>query len=124
MSLLTKDQILGATDIVSERIKAWGGEVIVTTMTGYDRDKFESSMVGKQGGQNMVNIRAKLAAATLVDDSGNRLFTESDVQKLGKKSAAELDKVFAVAQRLNRFGDAEIEELAKNSSSALTEPTA
>ncbi len=124
MSLLTKEQILGAADIVSERISAWGGEVIVTTMTGHDRDKFEAAMVGKNGGQNMVNIRAKLAAATLVDEAGNKLFTEADVQKLGKKSAAELDKVFAMAQRLNRFGDAEVEELAKNSSSALTAPTA
>lgn len=115
MTLLTKDQILAADDRPKERIKAWGGEVLVSTMTGFDRDQFEAGIVGKNGGQNLQNIRARLVALCLVDEEGNRLFDDADIVKLGKKSAAELDRVFAVAQRLNRLSNADVDELAKNS---------
>ena len=116
MALLTKAQIYNAKDHTSEVVEVpeWDGEVMVGTMSGFARDQFEASLVGKGGGQNLQNIRAKLAAATIVDEAGNQMFSDSDVAKLGKKSAAALDRVFSVAQRLNRFSDADVEDLAKN----------
>lgn len=116
MAILSRDQILKAEDTQTETVSVpeWGGEVIVRTMTGHARDRFESQIVGKNGGTDMNNIRAKLAAATIVDDKGELLFSENDVAKLGKKSAAALDRVFVAAQRLNRISDSDVEELAKN----------
>ena len=44
---LTKDQILEANDLQSESVTVpeWGGDVLVRTMTGADRDAFEASMI-------------------------------------------------------------------------------
>jgi hypothetical protein len=116
MTLLTKDQILKQDDLKSEIIDVpeWGGEVRVCVMSGFARDRFEASITGKNGGMNMQNIRAKLAAATVADEDGKLLFGEDDIIKLGNKSCAALDRIFAAAQRLNLITNADVEDLAKN----------
>ena len=83
-------------------------------MSGFARDRFEAGITGKNGGMNMQNIRAKLAAATIVDEEGKLLFDENDIIKLGNKSCAALDRVFAAAQRLNLITNSDVEDLAKN----------
>lgn len=114
--MLSKQDILKADDskAIEVEVPEWGGTVIVGTMSGFARDQFEAAIIGKNGGANMVNIRAKLAASTLQDEKGNLLFSDKDVASLGKKSAAALDRVFEAAQKLNRITEADVEELAKN----------
>jgi hypothetical protein len=117
---LTREQILKADDLQTEIVPCpeWGGDVAVSAMTGQDRDEYERSCLevrGKSVKQNLDNMRAKLAAATIVDQAGARLFTAADVKALGKKSAAALDRVFSVAQRLNKLTEDDLEELAGNS---------
>lgn len=116
MALLTRDQILKSDDLKTEVVSVpeWGGDVIVSTMSGFARDSLESSLVGKGGGTNTVNIRAKFTASTLVDESGKLLFTDKDVVALGKKSSAALDRVYDVVSRLNKISDKDVEEIAKN----------
>lgn len=115
--MLSKDQILKADDskTIEVDVPEWGGTVLIGTMSGFARDQFESAIIGKNGGVNATNIRAKLAASTLIDDKGNLLFNDKDVAALGKKSAAALDRVFEAAQKLNRISEADVEDLAKNS---------
>lgn len=124
---LTKDQILEANDLKNESVDVpeWGGSVLVRTMTGADRDSFEASMVsiGSDGVRKpeMSNMRSKLVALTVVDDAGNRIFDAIDVPMLARKSAAAIERVFDVAQRLNGLG-AKVEDAAeKNSVADLSE---
>ncbi len=122
--ILTKEQILQADDLKTEtvEVREWGGSVSVRTMTGTERDVFEQGIVSKKGEEaNLTNIRAKLCAATIVDESGNCIFSSKDIAELGKKSAAALDRVFTVAQRLNGIGNKDVEELAKNSKSGQSD---
>jgi len=116
MAILSKDEILKQDDVKTKQIEVpeWGGDVIISTMSGFARDRFETSILGKNGSMNTANIRAKLVASCLVDDKGNLLFTESDIVKLGKKSCTALDRIFEEAQKLNHIGENEIDELAKN----------
>jgi hypothetical protein len=96
----------------------------VRALTGAERDAFEASVVeqrGKSTKMNLRNIRAKLVALTIVDEEGTRLFLDADVKLLGQKSAAALDKLFEVAQRLSGLRDEDVEELAKNSDDDLSE---
>ena len=60
------------------------------------------------------NFRAKLAAACIVDEEGNRLFSEKDVAALGRKSAAALDRVATAAQRISAMSQEDVDELAGN----------
>lgn len=114
--MLSKQDILKADDskTVELDVPEWGGKVLIGTMSGFARDQFEAAIIGKNGGVNSTNIRAKLAASTLMDNKGNLLFTDKDIAALGKKSAAALDRVFEAAQKLNRISESDVEELAKN----------
>ena len=124
---LTKDQILEANDLKNEAVDVpeWGGTVFVRTMTGADRDQFENSMVSTlpDGTRktDMSNLRAKLVALTLVDETGARLFDVTDVDRLGLKAAGALEKVFVVAQRINGLGGQAEEAASKNSKADLVE---
>lgn len=121
--MLTKDQILNANDLPTKviPISEWGIDVIIKTMTGTERDAWEASLVkgkGKNTRIDATNVRAKLCVCVLVDEKGNRLFSDNDAFALGRKSSAALDKVFEIAQKLNGISDEDIEELAGNSKAA------
>jgi hypothetical protein len=119
--MLTRDQILSADDLqkVPLFIEEWGGEVYVRTMTGSERDAYEMRMVAdreKGGGVTGIHdIRATLAALTVCSEDGAPIFSLADIEALGRKSCAALDRVCEVAQRLNRLTAADIEELKKSS---------
>ena len=114
--MLSRDAILQTDDLPRELVQVpeWGGDVYVSTLNGTQRDAFEQSMQGKKNKLNLDNVRARFAVLTLVDDKGVRLFTDADAKALGEKSAAALDRVFAVAQRLNGFSSQDAEDLAGN----------
>jgi hypothetical protein len=118
---LSRDDILKAADNEPEEIDVpeWGGSVLVRGMTGRERDAFEMSMLTPgRGGRRQVdpaNVRAKLVARCVIDDDGNRLFTDADVAELGGKSAAAVDRVYAVAARLSGMGgEEEMQELVRD----------
>jgi hypothetical protein len=114
--MLTRDQIIKANDLPRETVEVpeWGGSVVVSTMSGTDRDAFESTNLAASGKPDLRNMRAKFVAACVVDDNGERLFKASDIEALGAKNAAALDRIVKIAQRLNRIGDVQLEELKGN----------
>lgn len=117
--LLSKEQILGSDDLAFEdvEIPEWGGAVRVKTMTGTERDDFEASVFGtdeKDTKAKFQNFRAKLLVRTLVNENGNRLFEDSEVEVLGKKSGKILDPLYTVALRVNGIGKKDVEEMTKN----------
>ena len=121
MSLLSKTAILAAQDLQTEDVEVpeWGGAVRVRSFTGRERDAFEASMVRGEGRDRKVdltNMRARLVGLTVIDETGQRLFTDEEADLLGAKSGAALDRVFAIAQKLNGLSGADVEELSKNSS--------
>jgi hypothetical protein len=120
MALLKREDILSCVDIATELVSVpeWGGDVMVKAMNGTERDAFEASMVevrGKQQIMKMDNIRAKLVAKTVVDENGELVFSVGDIEALGRKSSAALDRVFAVSQRLSKLTQADVDDLVKNS---------
>jgi hypothetical protein len=126
MKALTRDEILGADDLKSESVEVpeWGGTVTVRELTGTERDTWESSVVKTNGAKVTIdsqNMRAKLAALCIVDEKGERMFTEKDAIALGKKSAAALDRVVDVARKLSRIGEDELADLGKDSGSTKSD---
>lgn len=122
MALLNRTAILEVKDIKTEilTVPEWGGDVIVKGLSGTERDSFEAECVqgkGKNQTVNLVNLRARLVARSLVDENGQRLFEDRDVDLLGKKSAQALSRVFERAQVLSGLTNSDVEELAKNSES-------
>ena len=116
MAILSRDAILSSDDLKKEVVSVpeWGGEVVIATMTGSARDAWEQSLISSKKSVSLENIRARLVAATAIDEKGNLLFGEKDVEALGKKSAAALDRCVKAAQKLNRLTEDELEDLSKN----------
>lgn len=117
--VLGRDAILAVQDIQTEAVEVpeWGGTVYVRGMTGSERDAFEESVTQGRGRNQRVtleNFRAKLLVRTLVNEAGERLFGDDEVEALGRKSAAAVQRVFDVAARLSGLGTRDIEELTKN----------
>jgi hypothetical protein len=116
MAMLKPEQILKAKDMKTElvHVPEWGGDVLVSVISGTKKDEYEMSLVDNKGKVNPKNIRAKLLVASCVNEDGSPLFTRDHIVALGAKSAAAIDRVFSVAQRLNAVNEEDVEELAKN----------
>jgi hypothetical protein len=126
---LGRDAILKASALKTEEVKVpeWADPgtgadvVIVRELRGRERDEWEASLAVQRGRQmvpDVANMRAKLAARTIIDADGEPVFTQQDVNALGELSAAALDRVFEVASRLSGLQQDAVEEMAKNSASA------
>jgi hypothetical protein len=117
---LDRAAILAQDDLRYEDVLVpeWGGAwVRVRSMSASERDRFEAGTVQRNGKEittNLANIRARLCIMCLVDENGERMFEEEDTFPLGGKSAAALDRVFQVAQRLNGLREEDVNELAAN----------
>lgn len=117
--LLSKEQILAAADVRYEEVAVpeWGGSVRVRTMTGEQRDAYEQSLFAgrAEDGGTIANVRARLAAYSLVDEAGALLFTEAEVALLGAKSSAALDRVVEASRRVSALSQEDIDALGKPS---------
>ena len=122
LKVLSRADILEANDRQTEWVDVpeWGGRVLVRSLEGLERDRYESALLvyGKDAkglptitGTNTDNVRAQLCAMTMIDEEGTNLFTAADVLVLGHKSAAALERVFQVAQRLSNLTDRDVERL-------------
>lgn len=113
---LSRDQILAADDIKRELVAVpeWGGEVYVKGLSALERDRFEASVLDQSGGGRKIkleNFRARLAALSICDENGKPIFEASDIPALGAKSAAALDRVLAVSQRLSAMTEQDVSRL-------------
>jgi hypothetical protein len=107
---LTKEQILAAQDLKKTTIEVpeWGGTVNVKQIGVRERDEL-SALHGvwtkakgnsrvfndtKEGHEAFAEFRLKTVAFSLADDNGNRLFSDADIEDLGKKSPAVIDRVY------------------------------
>jgi len=120
MDYLTADQILNAVDITYEDVPVpeWGGTVRIRGLTGTERDRYEQSLLGTKGTVSVPKLagaRARLCAWTIVNAAGELEFTDAQVLKLGKKSAAALERVFDASRKLSGLSEEDVEELAGNS---------
>lgn len=118
--MLTKEQILNANDLETQTVDVpeWGGSVRIREMTGSERDAFEQATLKKNGKNydlNLSNIRARLCSLCIVDEYGQRMFSDSDISALSAKSSRALDRLFSLCQKLNGLNKEDVDELSKNS---------
>lgn len=115
-----KAVILAAEDLPRRAVEVpeWGCTVWVRGQRADERDAFESeNFVGPEGEFNRRNLRARLLVRTLVDEQGQRLFSDAEAVELGGKSGAVLDRLYAVALELSGMRKKDVDELEKNSAS-------
>lgn len=116
---LSKARILAANDTKLEKVPVpeWGDDVYIKTLSGTERDIFEEAY----SSEKMKNFRARFLVLTLCDEAGQRLFSDDEIDQLGKKSAFVINRLFEKAWSLNAFRDADVEALGKDSPSGQSE---
>jgi hypothetical protein len=126
---LSRDGILGAVDVQIEKVPVpeWGDEVIIRGLTGDELDAFQGSVrqfrptfdgKGMEAVLIQEGMRAKLLVKCLIDEAGERLFTDQDAPALGAKNGAVIDKLYDIASRLSGLSEEEKQEMEGNSEPA------
>ena len=126
MGLINKATLLKREELKTVQVDLGNEEyVFVREMTAHERDQFERSLMrqvrdmhGKTTGyeQSLEDFRAKLAVVTMCDENGDMILEPKDAATLSKSmSAVKLVKIVEAAQKLNRIGEEEREEIIKNS---------
>ena len=126
MKLLSREQLLTNENLDVTKIEFEKGEgVYVRQMTGRERDTFEQSIISfdKKGNveRKTQDFRAKLAVCTVCDAEGDLLFKPEDAEMLSMNiSAARLEEIVKVAQKINGMSSEDVEELTKKSKGGRT----
>lgn len=115
-------QILASDDlgILTVKVKEWkdgDGKPMslgIRVMTVGERDAYEREWIGKRE-TGIENFRTKFLARCLCHpETGERLFTDEQIESLASKSARVVSTLFEKAMKHNAMSDADVEELAKN----------
>lgn len=112
---LNKAKILAANDTKLEKVAVpeWGDDVYIKTLSGTERDQFEDAY----SSEKMKNFRSRFLVLTLCDDSGTRLFSDTEIDLIGSKRADIINRLFDRAWALNAFREADVEALGNGSPS-------
>jgi len=122
--ILDKNALLSKEELEIVEVDLGKDEfVYVRQMTGHERDTFEKLLARKFKNEKgkydyemtLEDFRAKLAVHTVCDAEGVLLLQPTDYPKLSNSmSAARLEKIINVAQRINAISEEDKEELVKN----------
>lgn len=116
---LSAEEILGAEDRPWQVVDVpeWRGKVRVRMLSTAEQEAFQKSMIRFDGPKPTVmmdRVQARYLSLCLCDDKGERLFDETAVDKLAKKSHAAVKRIYEAAQRINGVRRQDLEDLAKN----------
>lgn len=119
MSFLTAADIFAVDDTEYDEVDCpeWGGKVRLKSIKGTQRDAYEQSVISGSGADrkmNLRNARAKLIVLCAVDEDGRTLFSADDVNRLGGKNAAPLDRLFDACRRLAGMSEKDVERITED----------
>lgn len=118
MTGLSREAIFGAMDVETRPVEVpeWGGTVYVRTMSGLDRDEFESTAAQLRASGDLKRLsRALMVASVACDEAGVRLFTLDDLETLAAKNGLALGRIAQAGIALNKLDEEEVETQAKKS---------
>lgn len=106
-SILTDPTAILATDddlYETVEVPEWGGPVRVRSISAAEREDLLRTKVEVNGKSRTITtplMRVRIVWLAMVDGSGRRIFTsQGELDALGKKNAAAIDRVADVALRL------------------------
>lgn len=110
MAILNRQQILRARDIRTQDVNVpeWGGDVRVRGATaeewdGYTQSLYTSKVIDGETVQqdNYANAKALLIVQCVVDEKGERIFTDDEAAALARKSASASKRIFDAIKELS-----------------------
>jgi len=106
--LLSRDEILAANDLPTEEVAVpeWqpNGAVLVRALSAAEWIEVGRQTMHKDGAtgdEAMLDLMVKIPALCIVDEDGQRLFSDADLGALGRKNPLPLKRIMDVVQRLS-----------------------
>lgn len=119
---LSKESILAADDLGYQDVSVpeWGGVVRLKEMTAGDRETLsllyqKRDRAIENGDEQPPSIQAIFLSMTVVDADGKRIFSEKDIELLGRKSPRAITRVFDAATKLSVLRPEDVQDQIKNS---------
>jgi hypothetical protein len=108
--ILSRDEILAANDLPTEEVPTpeWfeDGAVLVRALSAAEWIAVGRQTMHKDGAtddESMLDLMIKIPALCIVDAHGQRLFTDADLDALGKKNPLPLKRIMDTVQRLSNL---------------------
>lgn len=118
---LTAESILNAEDFRYEDVECpeWGGTVRVRSLSGGQRSVITQRVQDKA----TEDLEELLVVMGCVDETGNRIFTNKDIDKLKKKSNTPISRISKKIMELSGIGNAGemVEDAKKNSAEMMND---
>lgn len=118
---LTAETILNAEDFRYEDVECpeWGGTVRVRSLSGGQRSVITQRVQDKA----TEDLEELLVVMGCVDETGNRIFTNKDIDKLKKKSNTPISRISKKIMELSGIGNAVemVEDAKKNSAEMMND---
>lgn len=116
-----RDEILAKDDLPMESVACpeWtANRLFVKAMSGKQRAKVENLINSRKSDDKSLKdssgLREMLTCYCLCDETGARVFTDSDMAALGDKSGKVLDRIAMLAMTFNKLTEETLEEEEKN----------
>lgn len=103
--LKTEDELLPA--------KLGKHDVFIKRLTLFEQSKWELEIIGSKNTNTKTNFKAWYLAHCIVDKDGKRIFTDEQIDALGKK-ASNLNELYSKAWEHNHLTEEDEAELLKN----------
>lgn len=122
-SYLSKDDILRADDIRFKDVDVpeWGGKLRVRGLTSEEMLDFGLEIAEGTNPQQPGNVRMKrehfmrIVTMVVVDAEGANIFSTEDMDALGKKSLAPIQRIVETSMELSGFTEDAQSEMGKSS---------
>lgn len=129
MSILTKEELFAEGALKTENVTLKSGDVIVSEIGGSDYIKLWSDPnnqkeVDGKSEVDMSRFTPALLSYSVVDEAGNRLFDEADIDRLAKFNSEVFLKLSEVARRLNGLSGEEVKNSEGTQSDLLSSDSA
>ena len=118
-SLIDKDALLGAAKRRFAVMPIDGlGNVRIRSLTELERSRLEASVRDKKGNLSsakMLDLKCRLIVLCVVDEQGNQLFTNSDIERLGQQDSRITNALVEAIQTHCGWSEGDLEAIEKNS---------
>lgn len=110
MRVLNKAALMQVLEPKTEKVKLGKGEVIVSEIgaADYIRIWTDEAYQDKDGNTDMTKFTPALVAYCVVNEKGERVFSDDDIPALARSSHGPFHEIARVARRLNGLAGGEV----------------
>jgi hypothetical protein len=112
-----REQILAARDIKTETLfmPEWDVSVTLRSLNGLEREALNTLVYEARQKGRSIPIFAAVAAFSIVDEEGRRVFSDDDIPALAQRTSASLERFYDWQVKHSGIGDKSVEDALKNS---------